>query len=184
MTIANSGSFSMDQNRELAPLTTMGIGGRARFFAEPASVAQLVEAIKWARAHELRFFLLGGGSNLVFDDRGFDGLVIRLALTGTRVLRELGAHVLLEAAAGEAWDALVALGVARNWGGLECLSGIPGTVGAAPIQNIGAYGQELSETVAGVRLLDLETLEPLFMERGQCRFAYRDSIFKGEARGR
>src|SRR5688572_22463406 len=126
----------------------MNIGGPARYFVDAADEATALEAVAWAERHRVPLCVLGGGSNLVIADGGFDGLVLRIGITGRRVQRD-GAAVEIEAGAGEAWDPFVAWTVAEGWGGLECLSGIPGLVGATPIQNVGAYGQEVSETVVG-----------------------------------
>src|SRR5262245_56832882 len=134
------------ENVALAPMTTLGIGGPARFFAEVTTIDELIAGIEWARTRALQLFVLGGGSNIVMADRGFPGLVLRIAIRGIdSALKE--DRVVLSAGAGEEWDALVDRAVASNWQGFECLSGIPGRVGATPIQNVGAYGQETSETL-------------------------------------
>jgi UDP-N-acetylmuramate dehydrogenase len=127
--------------------------------------------------------VLGGGSNLVVADEGFDGRVVHVATRGISDHTHAG-RVTLEASAGEPWDALVALTVTRGWAGLECLSGIPGTVGATPIQNVGAYGQEVSETITRVRCLDRRSREVVTLDRAACGFSYRSSVFKGSGRGR
>ena len=129
------------------------MGGPARFFVEARDEAAVLEALDWARARRLAIRVLGGGSNLVIADEGVDGLVMKIALRGIDA-REAHGVVELTAAAGEPWDELVRLSVARGWAGFECLSGIPGLVGATPMQNVGAYGQEVSETVTLVRALD------------------------------
>jgi len=131
---------SLRENVVLAPLTTLGVGGAARYFADCATVEALTAGVAWARERGLPLFVLGGGSNIVVADEGFAGLVLRVAMRG--ITAEIdGELALVTAGAGEAWDALVAHTVARNLAGLECLSGIPGLVGATPIQNVGAYGQ-------------------------------------------
>jgi UDP-N-acetylmuramate dehydrogenase len=127
--------------------------------------------------------VLGGGSNLVVADRGFPGLVLRLSIPGVEAHLDDGDAV-ITAGAGEAWDSLVAYCVSRNWAGFECLSGIPGCVGATPIQNVGAYGQETSETLASVEALDLETQELVDLTASDCEFGYRTSRFKTRDRGR
>ena len=131
----------------LAPFCTLGVGGPARAYVSAASEDALRAAAGWARERALPLFLLGGGSNLLVADEGFPGLVAHVDLRGVSVA-EAGDHVEVTAAAGEDWDALVARAVAAGWSGLECLSGIPGRVGATPIQNVGAYGQDVSETIA------------------------------------
>ena len=161
----------------LAGRTTLGLGGAARSFAEVRSDAQLIAALRWAAEQGQRVALLGGGSNVVVPDTGFDGLVIALAQRGVR--HEVrGSVVSLCAAAGEPWDALVAFAVERDLAGLECLSGIPGLCGATPIQNVGAYGQEVSQCIERVRVLDRKTLAVVELGEDECGFGYRDSAFK------
>ncbi len=169
---------------ELAPLTTIQIGGPARFFAAARSRPHLVALIDWARRHDHNFFILGGGSNLLFDDNGYDGLVIHMQLKGVTQQTTDRGKVRLRAAAGENWDAFVAHCVTQNLAGLTCLSGIPGCVGAAPIQNIGAYGQEVAQTLHQVEILDLDRNQTRILDNRECAFAYRDSIFKRALRNR
>jgi UDP-N-acetylmuramate dehydrogenase len=169
-------AFELRTDVPLAPCCTLQLGGPARYFAEVASEDALREALAWAHARALPIALLGGGSNVVVPDEGFDGLVIRLALRGVEV--RAGAVASVTAAAGEPWDALVARTVDEGLAGLECLSGIPGSTGATPIQNVGAYGQEVSETIAAVRVLDRRTLQVHTLSNAECGFAYRDSAFK------
>jgi UDP-N-acetylmuramate dehydrogenase len=164
----------------LAPYTTLGVGGPARYFAEVAGEPALLEALDWAVRRDLPLRVLGGGSNLVVADAGVEALVVRLALRGIAA-RPVDGAVELTAAGGEPWDPLVAHAVARGWAGLECLSGIPGLVGATPIQNVGAYGQEVSETVAGVRVLDRLRRAVTTLAPAACGFGYRDSAFKSRA---
>jgi UDP-N-acetylmuramate dehydrogenase len=171
--------FTVSPSVPLAPLTTFGLGGAARFFAEIVDSADVAPALRWAKEQNLPVFILGGGSNLVVADDGFAGLVLRMRTRGLR-WTELGGEVGVEAQAGEAWDDLVAEAVLRGAAGVECLSGIPGTVGAAPVQNIGAYGQEAAETLRSVRVLDRETLETRELDAGDCGFGYRTSRFKDE----
>jgi UDP-N-acetylmuramate dehydrogenase len=158
----------------LAPLTTLELGGPARFFAHAEDEPAVAEALRWAAGRGLPVFVLGGGSNLVVGDAGFPGLVLKAAPQGLDFLDD-GRVV---AAAGQPWDALVAEAVARDLAGIECLSGIPGLVGATPIQNVGAYGQEVSETITGVRVLDRATGDIIELEPAACAFGYRDSAFK------
>jgi UDP-N-acetylmuramate dehydrogenase len=161
----------------LAPLTTMGLGGAARYFVEARDETTARAACIWAREHRVPLRVLGGGSNLVIDDAGVDALVMRVSLRGVES-REHGDAVELTAAAGEPWDDLVAHATARGWAGIECLSGIPGFVGAAPIQNVGAYGQEVSDTIATVRALDRVRDDVVTLPGRECGFTYRDSRFK------
>ena len=172
---------SLIENAKLAPLTTLGIGGRARYFAESASADTLVAGVKWARERGLPLFVMGGGSNVVISDEGFPGLVLRVSIRGIETAGQ-GDQVILKAGAGEEWDALVEFAVTNNWAGFECLSGIPGRVGATPIQNVGAYGQETSETLRSVEALDLRTLELVEIPADECRFGYRMSRFKSDDR--
>ncbi|CAM2006930.1 UDP-N-acetylmuramate dehydrogenase [Acanthopleuribacter pedis] len=168
----------------LAPMTTIGIGGPAKYFAAAHTREQLQALIAWARARDLAFFVLGGGSNLLFGDDGFNGLVIHMQLKGIDSVPLDDGRVRVTAAAGENWDAFTAYCVAKGWAGISCLSGIPGLVGAAPIQNIGAYGQEVAQTIFAVTALDLESGTIQRRNNADCEFAYRDSIFKRRLRGR
>jgi UDP-N-acetylmuramate dehydrogenase len=174
---------SLRENVPLAPLTTLGIGGAARFFADCASVETLAAGVVWARANGLPVFVLGGGSNLVVADEGFTGLVLRVAIRGIESRVDHDA-TFVTAGAGEEWDAFVAYAIQRNLAGLECLSGIPGRVGATPMQNVGAYGQEISETLQSVEALDLATGELVGFDQRECEFGYRASRFKGRDKGR
>jgi UDP-N-acetylmuramate dehydrogenase len=163
----------------LAPLTTLELGGPARHLVDAADDDTIGEALRWAEARGLPAAILGGGSNLVVGDSGFDGLVVRIATRGLR-FESAGGEVLVRAAAGEPWDPLVAETVGRGLGGIECLSGIPGLVGATPIQNVGAYGQEVAETIRSVRVLERGTWRTRELVPEECRFDYRDSAFKHE----
>jgi len=141
------------------------------------SLEELRAAIRKARTRKFRTYVLGGGSNLIVPDEGFDGLVIRINLRGITV-KKGAEEVLVTAGAGERWDDFVEHAVEQGWGGLECLSGIPGLVGATPIQNVGAYGQEVADTIAGVEVMDRESLERRQFAPGDCAFGYRTSAFK------
>jgi UDP-N-acetylmuramate dehydrogenase len=164
----------------LAPRTTLGVGGCARYWVEARSEDDVHSALAWAHQRGVPVRVLGGGSNLVVADAGFDGLVLAMSLRGVRFSTPRG-DAILSAAAGEPWDGVVAVAVERGLAGLEGLSGIPGSTGATPIQNVGAYGQEVAETVASVRAIDRTTLERRELSNQECRFAYRDSFFKAEA---
>ena len=168
----------------LSTLTTLGVGGPAHYLARCRSVGELAEVLAWGRARELEVFLLGAGSNLLVADRGFPGLVIQLRDDSIELAERGAGEVLVRAAAGADWDVLVARTVAEGLAGLECLSGIPGRVGAAPIQNVGAYGQEVAETVRSVEVVELKTGERRELPAESCGFAYRRSRFKGRWRGR
>jgi len=172
------------ENVSLAPLTTLGVGGPARYLVEAATEAEVIEAVEFARARELPLFVLGGGSNVVIADRGFAGLVLKVAISGVSHFTAEHGDAVFAAGAGHDWDELVAQSVAAGCGGLECLSGIPGSVGATPVQNVGAYGQEVSQTVVEVRALDLRSLRIQTLSNSECGFAYRSSIFNTTERGR
>jgi UDP-N-acetylmuramate dehydrogenase len=167
----------------LAPHCTLRVGGAARYFLEARDEATVLEAADWAAARAVPIRVLGGGSNLVIADEGVDGLVLRITLRGVSA-RETPGAVEVTAAAGEPWDDLVRHTVERGWAGLECLSGIPGLVGATPIQNVGAYGQEVSDTLVSVRALDREARAVVTLGPADCGFGYRDSLFKSRFPGR
>jgi UDP-N-acetylmuramate dehydrogenase len=163
----------------LADYTTVRLGGPARAFVRAETEHELIDAVRSADAAGEPVLILGGGSNLVVSDEGFDGTVIQVATRG--VTRDAGPGV-LTVAAGEEWDAVVARTVAEGLAGLECLSGIPGLAGATPIQNVGAYGQEVAETITQVRVYDRETGDVRQMPNELCGFAYRTSRFRGSDR--
>jgi UDP-N-acetylmuramate dehydrogenase len=172
----------MVQLSEAVPLAarcTLGLGGPARRFATVTKVGEIVEALD--EAGDDPVLVLGGGSNLVVRDGGFPGLVIRIAIPGVTI-REEGDHALVSAFAGVVWDDFVAQMVDAKLAGVECLSGIPGLVGATPMQNVGAYGQEVADTIELVRVLDRDTGEIESFDPAACAFAYRSSIFKGSER--
>ncbi|WP_084964652.1 UDP-N-acetylmuramate dehydrogenase [Thermoactinospora rubra] len=161
----------------LASCTTLGLGGPARDYAEARTAEELVGLVADADRRREPLLVLGGGSNLVVSDAGFDGLVVRVATGGVSVERD-GDQVILTVEAGEDWDPLVARAVAEGWSGLECMSGIPGQVGSTPIQNVGAYGQEVAQVLRCVRVYDRVTGQVADFEARRCGFAYRDSLFK------
>jgi UDP-N-acetylmuramate dehydrogenase len=224
----------IQENKLLAPFTTFGIGGPARWFAEATSEEEIVEAVGWARERPARLFVLGGGSNLLVSDSGFDGLVLRVGLRGIAVwdahdlfpgecssgakaqidsidlMRGLkppppselsssavnnllvdsgGMEVRAKAltyqvAAGEDWDQFVERTVRDGCAGLECLAGIPGTVGGTPVQNVGAYGQEVASVIERVRAFDFEQEKFVEFAADECGFSYRHSRFNSVDRGR
>jgi UDP-N-acetylmuramate dehydrogenase len=167
----------------LAPYTTLGIGGLARFFVEALTEDEVIAAEQWALERGLPLFVLGGGSNLLVADAGFAGLVLRVACRGVAA-QAGGDKQLVRAGAGEDWDALVAWCVERELAGIECMSGIPGLVGGTPIQNVGAYGQEVSETIVSVRAYDRRTRSVVELGNADCGFAYRASRFNTSERNR
>jgi UDP-N-acetylmuramate dehydrogenase len=165
----------------LAPLTTLRLGGPAMRMATVGDEAELVEAFHDAQKRGDEVFVLGGGSNVVVADEGFTGLVIRIGLRGVGIERR-GDKVRLDVAAGEEWDPLVTRAAEEGYSGLESLAGIPGLVGATPIQNVGAYGHEVKEAIVRVRALDREAGRFVDLDNGACSFGYRTSLFRGQAR--
>ena len=176
-------AIEVQERVALGPLTTLGVGGAARWFVHAPDEATVQSARGWARERRAELRVLGGGSNLVVADEGVDAVVVQIALRGVRT-QEVDGAVELTAAAGEPWDGVVRAAVERGWAGLECLSGIPGLVGATPIQNVGAYGQEVSDTITTVRALDTESGEISTVPAAACGFTYRDSMFKSRQAGR
>jgi UDP-N-acetylmuramate dehydrogenase len=158
----------------LAPLTTLELGGPAKHFVRAGDESTLADALRWAADEGVSTAILGGGSNLIVPDEGYGGLVIRMELANIEFLS--GGTV--NAGAGVPWETVVDGAVSRGWAGLECLTGIPGSTGATPIQNVGAYGQEVAEVVAGVRVLRRDTLAFEELGPNECLFGYRDSLFK------
>lgn len=167
----------------LAPYTTFGIGGPARWFIEASSEDHVLDGVRFAREQNAPLFVLGGGSNLLVSDAGFPGVVLHIALKGIEQ-RVAGSTTRFSVAAGEGWDAFISRAVEENCGGIECLAGIPGSVGGTPVQNVGAYGQEVAETLRIVRVLDIKTIRFSELRAPECGFAYRRSIFNTSERGR
>jgi UDP-N-acetylmuramate dehydrogenase len=174
------------ENIPLAPLTTLKIGGQARYFVEAKNVGDVQEAVTFARSRDLPPFVLGGGSNLVVADAGWPGLALKIAIQGLdqRSGENEEGKILFDAGAGESWDKFVSHSVMVRCAGVECLSGIPGSVGGTPVQNVGAYGQEVSETIASVQVLDLRDNRVRELCPEACEFNYRTSIFNTTERGR
>ena len=173
----------LQENVPLAGLTTMQVGGPSRYFAEARTPAEAVEAFQFARANSLPLFVLGGGSNLVISDQGWPGLTLKVAISGIHERSEHG-KTLFHVGAGEEWDQFVAHAVARNCAGIECLSGIPGSVGGTPVQNVGAYGQEISDTIESVLVFDRKRSQICELSNQACAFSYRSSIFNTSERER
>jgi UDP-N-acetylmuramate dehydrogenase len=174
------------ENIPLAPLTTIKIGGPARYFVEARTIDEVQEAVAYAHSRDLPLFVLGGGSNLVVADAGWRGLALKIALQGIdqRNDHDEEGKILFDAGAGESWDKFVSHAVMARCAGVECLSGIPGSVGGTPVQNVGAYGQEVSETIASVQVLDLKDNQVRELCPEACAFSYRASIFNTNERGR
>jgi UDP-N-acetylmuramate dehydrogenase len=171
------------ENVPLAPLTTLQVGGPARYFAEATSFSEIHEAVAVASEQRLPLFVMGGGSNLVISDDGWPGMVLKVAIRG-RDERTVQGSVLIDVGAGEDWDEVVSYAVTHNYAGVECLSGIPGSVGGTPVQNVGAYGQEVADTIASVLVFDLRDNQVRELCAEACGLAYRTSIFNSSERGR
>lgn len=168
----------------LTNYTTMHLGGHARFMTDVHSPEDAQEVCRRIKSQGLAHFILGSGSNTIVPDEGFDGIVIRNRITGFQVIQDSPSEVVLKIGAGELWDTVVERAVGMYLSGIECLSGIPGTAGAAPVQNIGAYGQEIAETLVSVDAYDIDTDRMVELSNEDCHFAYRHSIFRGESQGR
>ena len=163
---------------------TMRLGGNARFMTDIHSSAEVAQIVQKAAAQNLRMYVLGGGSNTVVRDEGFDGLVLRNRIPGFEVVADTASDTTIKIGAGEDWDSVVKRTVDMNLIGIECLSAIPGTAGAAPVQNIGAYGQEVAETLVSLEAYDIQDGQHVTLTNEQCGFSYRHSIFRGEFAGR
>ena len=167
----------------LAPFSTLGVGGPARWFVRAETPMHVALADAWVEEHHAPMFVLGGGSNVVIADAGFDGFVLQIGMTG-RTITQQGDQTFIRAAAGESWDAVVADAVTRELCGIESLSGIPGSVGGTPIQNVGAYGQEVATTITRVTAFDRQRHEMVTLTNDECEFGYRTSRFKTRDLGR
>ena len=169
----------LEENVRLAGHTTFRLGGFARYFVQAADESDVQEAFAWAAERHLALFVLGGGSNLLVPDEGFPGLVLRIAIAG--VVQDGCAF---DVGAGEPWDGLVERTVQAGCAGMECLAGIPGSTGGTPVQNVGAYGQEVSETITSVRAFDRLAGHFVDLSHEACRFRYRASLFNTDEPGR
>jgi UDP-N-acetylmuramate dehydrogenase len=167
-----------DAPAPLAEVTTLRLGGPPRRLVVPTSANEIVQSVREAALRDERIFVLSGGSNVVVADEGFPGTTVLLRSRGVRVIAEDADSVTVRAEAGEPWDDFVAQAVAAGWSGVECLSGIPGSTGATPIQNVGAYGQEVAETVSRVQAYDRLADEVVDLAPHECGFAYRSSVFR------
>jgi UDP-N-acetylmuramate dehydrogenase len=178
---------TIQENVPLAQYTTLGVGGPARWFVHVTGQQQLLDAVAFARAHSLPIFVLGGGSNLLVSDIGFPGLILHIVFggqTGVRPQLSDPHPTTFTVDAGTIWDNFVRSICEQGISGVECLAGIPGLVGGSPIQNIGAYGQEVASSILNVTALDLDTLTYVTLDREACHFAYRTSIFNTTHRNR
>ena len=172
------------ENQPIAPLTTFGIGGLARWFVEATTEAEIEEAVEWASSRTIDLFVLGGGSNLLVSDSGFNGLVLKIGLPGLDLIDCGGQSRIISAGAGVSWEDCVNNAIAANCAGIECLAGIPGTVGGTPVQNVGAYGQEVSSVIDRVRAFDRHKRAFVELSVEECNFSYRRSRFNTSDRNR
>ncbi len=177
-------NFKLQENINLAELTTFKIGGRAKYYTEVSNTQQLPEIFEWLKEKKLPYFVLGGGSNTIFDDGTFNGLVIKINLLGFKLIQENDESASVWVASGEDWDKTVAKTVELGLSGIEALSLIPGQAGTAPVQNIGAYGQEIMNVIESVEAFDTQSSHNVVLSKAQCEFSYRDSIFKSSQKGR
>lgn len=174
----------IQDNVSLRDHSTMGLGGKARYFSEARSEDDLKNLVHWAKSRSLPFIVIGEGSNIVWRDEGFNGLVIANHIDGREVLHTDDGGTTVRIGAGENWDEVVEWAVKKNLSGIEFLSAIPGLAGAAPVQNIGAYGSEIAKTLVELAAFDTQNSEFVVIKNKACGFAYRTSRFKSADRGR
>jgi len=175
--------MNLQENIPLAPLTTLKVGGTAKYFVEAKTLEEVRTAVEFATSRDVPLFVLGGGSNLVVSDRGWPGLVLKVAILGIDE-RDDSDSVIFDVGAGEWWDKFVLRTVDRDCGGVECMSGIPGSVGGTPVQNVGAYGQEAANTIDSVQVFDRKDRQVRELCKEACGFSYRTSIFNTTEQGR
>lgn len=176
--------MQVKQNVLLSDYTTMRIGGPARFMIDVHDLDELEKTIKRAKSENLPIFILGGGSNVIASDKGFYGLVIRIRIPGFEIISEDENSATIKVGAGENWDEFVRRTVDKQLSGVEALSQIPGTVGATPVQNVGAYGQEVADTIVSIDAYDMQKDCAVTIPSEECMFGYRDSIFRSTRKGR
>jgi UDP-N-acetylmuramate dehydrogenase len=174
----------ISENILLNKFTTIKLGGNAKFFCECDTEKDIIECLDFAKSNNLKIHILGGGSNTIFSDKGFDGLVIKIGLMGINIHNDFKDNIIIKSSAGEQWDDFIIFCIENNLTGVECLSGIPGSVGATPIQNVGAYGQEVKDTIIFVKAIDRETYKPTMFSNEDCLFGYRTSRFKTIDKGK
>jgi UDP-N-acetylmuramate dehydrogenase len=176
--------MNIQENVSLSSHSTMRLGGNARYLADANTEEDIEELVAWAKLKDLPFLIIGHGSNIIWKDEGYKGLIIVNKINGRLVLSEDDSSVTIKINAGEVWDEVVAKTVENSWSGIEFLSLIPGTAGAAPVQNIGAYGTEIADTLVEVEVFDTQTQEFGVIQNKDCGFAYRTSHFKKSEKGR
>lgn len=176
--------MNVHTNIPLKNYLTMKLGGNARFMTDVSSPNELADACRNAKAQNISFFILGEGSNVVATDEGYNGLIIRNRIPGFEILEDTASSTTIKVGAGEDWDKIVAKTVEMNLSGIEAMSAIPGTAGAAPVQNIGAYGQEVAETIVSLEAYDSQADQFVSLQNADCGFSYRHSVFRGDQMGR
>jgi UDP-N-acetylmuramate dehydrogenase len=174
------------ENYPLSTLTTINLGGPAKYLIECFSINDIKDAINFLREKNLKFYVISGGSNVIFPDKGFDGVIILLknASENFEIIEQNSNSITLKINAGENWDSFVKYAVENGYWGIECLSGIPGSIGATPVQNVGAYGQEIKDVFVSLNAINVNTLEEKTFSNEECRFDYRQSRFKKEDKGK
>ena len=171
-------------NIPLKNYTTMRLGGNARFMTEVHTLDEVATICNNATSQQLPLFVLGGGSNIIVHDEGFDGIIVRNRIPGFEAINDTASETTLKIGAGENWDDVVRRTVEMNLSGIEAMSAIPGTAGAAPVQNVGAYGQEIADTLVSLEAYDTQESQHVTLQAADCEFSYRHSIFRGRAAGR
>lgn len=171
-------------NIPLKNYTTMRLGGNARFMTDAHTPQDIADICKNAKTQNLPLFILGGGSNVIAHDEGFDGIVVRMRISGFEIIAESSSDTTIKIGAGEIWDDVVKRTVGKNLTGIEAMSAIPGTAGAAPVQNVGAYGQEIADTLISLEAYDTDTEQFVTLQSADCGFSYRNSIFRSTQSGR
>lgn len=172
------------ENVDIKPYSSFKIGGQFRYFIEVSEKEELIDICKFSEEKQLPIFVLGGGSNVIFSDGVINKVAVKINILGFEYEKEDNHYVEIKVGAGENWDKFVEKTVNLNLSGFECLSLIPGTVGATPVQNVGAYGTEIKDTLVSVEVFDRNDNTFKFLENAECKFGYRDSIFKNEDKGR
>ncbi|MCE9643503.1 MAG: UDP-N-acetylmuramate dehydrogenase [Candidatus Andersenbacteria bacterium] len=171
--------MNIQTNIQLAPLTTIQLGGPAQEYISCDTNQDIISALQYAKEKNIPIHVLGGGSNTIFADAGFSGLIIHIQTSGI-THEQQGDDFILTTQAGEDWDNVVQYAISHNAAGIECLSGIPGSVGGTPFQNVGAYGQDVSQTIKSVFAINRDTLEQVEFSNSECNFGYRTSRFRAE----
>lgn len=176
--------MEIQNNIKLSQYSTLKIGGDAKYFAVVKSEEELINVIRWANKKSLKIFVLGGGSNILFSDKGFSGLVIKNEIKGIEIIGENENYAIIKSYGGEIWSKLVNFTIDRGWYGLENTFYIPGTVGASPVQNIGAYGTEVKDIFYNLCAIEIKSGNKKFFNLKDCEFSYRDSVFKNKLKGK